>query len=528
MRKEMAQFYTQPCFSYNYNIKYIMVGIDGMQYFSGLIGIACILGFAYLASNNKKAINWRLIISGLCLQWILALFILTVPAGQVLFQTVGQGIEKLLSFSDLGGGFVFGPLVSKTDKMVELFGPPGAFIFAFKLVPTIIFVATLVSIAYHIGLMQRVVQVVAWAVSKIMGASGAEALSNAASIFVGQVEAQLLIKPYVPTMTRSELLAIMSGSMACIAGGVMAVYIKMGVPAEYLLTASLMAAPGALVISKLVYPETEQSLTQGKVQVTVENQSVNIIDAAAHGAADGLKIGLNVCAMLIGFIALMGLIDFVIGKMGLALAATGLELNIGGITLENLTLKGILGTLFYWVALAVGVPVQDAQAVGSLMGTKMVINEFVAYADLTPMIQKGLLEEKSIAIASFALCGFANFSSIAMQIGGIGELAPTRKGDLAKLGLSALFCGTAASYVSSAIAGILIPLQGAEADQTSIAQWLPFAAIVGLIAVIILSNRLGSETSENQSASPRSLPPDEEMRQRDSKEANQDKPLSML
>jgi hypothetical protein len=230
----------------------------------------------------------------------------------------------------------------------------------------------------------------------------------------------------------------------------------------------------------------------------------------------------------------MGLLDFVIGKMGLALAATGLELNIGGITLESLTLKGILGTLFYWVALAVGVPIQDAQAVGSLMGTKMVINEFVAYADLTPMIQNGLLEQKSIAIASFALCGFANFSSIAMQIGGIGELAPTRKGDLAKLGLSALFCGTAASYVSSAIAGILIPLQGAAMDQKDISQWLPFAAIVGLIAVIILSNLPEKTTSDDSSALTRTLPPDEQMKNQtensgsQTKESNQDNSLSML
>lgn len=457
-----------------------------MEQFTGFIGIASILIVAFLMSTNRSAINWRLVISGLCIQWILALFILKVPAGQQLFHVIGQGIEKLLSFSDLGGGFVFGPLVSQPEKMIDLFGPAGGFIFAFKLVPTIIFVATLVSISYHIGLMQRVVQVVAWLVSKLMGASGAEALSNAASIFVGQVEAQLLIKPYVSSMTKSELLAIMAGSMACIAGGVMAVYIKMGIPAEYLLTASLMAAPGALVISKLMVPETEQSMTQGEVRLKVEKSSVNIIDAAAHGAADGLKIGLNVCAMLIGFIALVGLIDFVIGQAGLLLADWGTDLSGFGLDVNHLSLKSILGSVFSLVALAIGVPANDAQVVGSLMGTKIVLNEFVAYADLSPMIAKGLLDPKSIAIASFALCGFANFSSIAMQIGGIGEIAPSRKSDLAKLGFKALMCGTMASYTSSAIAGILITQVGAQDDGSML---VPVILIGGAVVIMIAAQR---------------------------------------
>jgi CNT family concentrative nucleoside transporter len=458
-----------------------------MEQFTGLIGIAGILIAAYLLSNNKAAINWRLIISGLCIQWIVALFILKVPAGQTLFHWVGQGIETLLGFSDLGGGFVFGPLVAQPDKMTELFGPAGGFIFAFKLVPTIIFVATLVSIAYHVGLMQRVVQAVAWLVSKLMGASGAEALSNAASIFVGQVEAQLLIKPYVSTMTQSELLAVMAGSMACIAGGVMAVYIKMGIPAEYLLTASLMAAPGALVIAKLIYPETQQSLTQGTVQLKIEKTSVNLIDAAAHGASDGLKIGLNVCAMLIGFIALVGCIDFVVGKLGLALAGLGADLSAVGLKLEQLSLKSILGSAFSLIAVALGVPTQDASTVGSLMGTKMVINEFVAYADLSPMIQSQALDPKSIAIASFALCGFANFSSIAMQVGGIGEIAPSRKSDLAKLGLKALLCGTMASYVSAAIAGILIAPKGQEGLESLL---VPSLLILLAVGVMVATRRL--------------------------------------
>ncbi len=453
-----------------------------MGHYTGLLGILGILGIAYLLSSNRSAINWRLIISGLCLQWIVALFVLKIPLGQKIFHTLGVAIEKLLSFSDLGGGFVFGPLVSQPDKMVELFGPPGAFIFAFKLVPTIIFVATLVSIAYHVGLMQRVVKFVAWLVSKLMGASGGEALSNAASIFVGQIEAQLLIKPYVPSMTQSELLAIMSGSMACIAGGVMAVYIKMGIPAEYLLTASLMAAPGALVIAKLLMPETEQSLTQGRVSLKVEKNSVNLIDAAAHGASDGLKIGLNVCAMLMAFIALIALVDFCVGQFGLFLGSVGVSLSGIGLDVDHLSMKAILGTAFSLIAMALGVPMQDAHLVGSLMGTKMVLNEFVAFADLSPMISEAALDPKSIAIASFALCGFANFSSVAMQVGGIGEIAPTRKSDLARLGLRALMCGTMASYVSSAIAGILITQPTAQGGESYLIPLL----LMGVASIIVV------------------------------------------
>jgi concentrative nucleoside transporter, CNT family len=470
-----------------------------MGQFSGVIGILLILGVAYGLSNNRKAIHWRLILSGLCIQWILALFILKVPAGQALFHWIGQGIEKLLSFSDLGASFVFGPLVSQPEKMAALFGPGGAFIFAFKLVPTIIFVATLVSISYHLGLMQRVVKLVAWVVAKLMGASGAEALSNAASIFVGQIEAQLLIKPYISTMTQSELLSVMAGSMACIAGGVMAVYIKMGIPAEYLLTASLMAAPGALVISKLMLPETMASYTQGTVQLTVERNTVNVIDAAAHGAGDGLKIGLNVCAMLIGFIALIGLIDFGIGQLGLFLSSLGFTFSYIAVDLDHLSLKGILGFLFYWVALAVGVPQGDAQVVGSLMGTKMVINEFVAYSDLSPMIQKGILDPKSIAIASFALCGFANLSSIAMQVGGIGEIAPSRKSDLAKLGFRALLCGTMASYVSSAIAGILITPGG-----TAESEFLPIGIGIAVAVITLVWVNTAKQFKNDRALSPNS------------------------
>lgn len=458
-----------------------------MSQFTGLIGIFSLLLVAYLMSNSRKAINWRLVVSGLALQVLLAVFCLKVKIGQTLFHNLGQGIEKLLSFSDAGAGFVFGFLVSQPDKLNELFGPGGSFIFAFKLVPTIIFVATLVSISYHLGVMQRIVKWVAWAVYKIMGASGSEALSNAASIFVGQIEAQLLVKPYLATMTRSELLAVMAGSMACIAGGVMAVYIQMGIPAEFLLTASLMSVPGALVIAKLVYPETEQSMTRGEVALEIKKESVNLIDAASRGASEGLKIGLNVCAMLIGFIALINLMDFVIAKVGLTLASAGLSLNAVGLDLTHLSLNGLLGTVFSLVAMALGVPVQDAKFVGGLMGTKMVVNEFMAYAALAPKIAEQSLSPKSLAIASVALCGFANFSSIAMQIGGIGQMAPSRKKDLAELGFKALLCGTMASYVSSALAGILIGLDGAGSDT-----WIAGGIMVAAILLIIIAKRLPS------------------------------------
>jgi concentrative nucleoside transporter, CNT family len=434
--------------------------------FSGIFGIIGLLGLAYLMSNNKKAVNWRLVGSGLLIQVVIAVFVLKVPFGQHLFHWVADGITQILSFSDAGASFVFGPLVSQPQTMEKLFGMGGSFIFAFKLIPTIIFVATLVSIAYHLGLMQWVVQGFAWVVSKLMGASGAEALSNAASVFVGQVEAQLMIKPYVASMTNSELLAVMAGSMACIAGGVMAVYIKMGIPASYLLTASLMAAPGALVIAKIVYPETETSMTQGSVKLEIKKHTANLLDAAAHGASDGMRIGIQVVAMLVGFIALIAMLDWGIGQIGSLIAGTGANLAFLGLDLHHLTLKGILGTIFSGIAVTLGVPWHDASAVGSLMGTKMVINEFVAYSDLNNMMTTASttagsiapLSPKSLAIATFALCGFANFSSIAIQIGGIGEIAPARKGDLARLGLRALLCGTMASYISSAIAGILLSL----------------------------------------------------------------------
>jgi len=406
-----------------------------MERFTGIIGIVIILLLAYLWSNNRKAINYRLVITGLLLQILLAIFILKVPIGKEIFFWLGKAINKLLDFSKEGANFVFGDLTKVTQILPEGIVKSG--IFLFILLPTIIFVCVLVSMAYHIGLMQRIVAVIARFVHWAMRVSGSEALSNVASAFVGQVEAQIMIRPYLNGMTRSELLASMTGSMACIAGGVMAVYISMGVPASYLLAASLMAAPGALVIAKIVYPETEESETKGVVKLEVKKEHSNIMDAISHGASDGMKVSINVVAMLIGVIALIALIDALLGYFGHFLSWIGVSLNAVGLNADHLRLKDVVGSLFSLFAIVMGVPVKESLTVGSLMGTKMVINEFVAYSDLSPMIQQGLLSAKSVVIASFALCGFANFSSVAIQLGGIGALAPSRKADLASLGLKA-------------------------------------------------------------------------------------------
>ena len=425
-----------------------------MSRFTGVIGIIIILGLAFLWSNNRKAINKRLVITGLLLQLALAVFILKVPVGQDIFAWLGKVINKLLDFSREGGLFVFGDLT----KVSEILPPSivSAGVFLFTLLPTIIFVCVLVAMAYHVGIMQRVVAMLARFMHWAMRVSGSEALSNVASAFVGQVEAQIMIRPYLSGMTMSELLASMTGSMACIAGGVMAVYISMGVPASYLLAASLMAAPGALVISKIVFPETKESETKGIVKIEVKKEQTNIMDAISHGASDGMAISINVIAMLIGVIALVALVDALLGYFGLFLGWTGLSLDFIGLDVNSLRLKDVFGAFFSLFAVVMGVPVAESFDVGSLMGTKMVINEFVAYSDLAPMIQQGALSPKSIVIASFALCGFANFSSIAIQLGGIGAMVPSRKADLARLGFKAMICGTMASYISASLAGILM------------------------------------------------------------------------
>jgi len=413
-----------------------------MDRFTGLIGILLILGIAFALSNNRKAINYRTVGVGLTLQFGLAVFVLKTDVGQQLFQGLGYYVDRLLQKANIGAEFVFSSLV-RPDVLTKAFGPGNNFIFFFKVIPTIIFVAVLVNIFYHLGIMQRIVAVMARAMKWLMGVSGAEALSNVASTFVGQVEAQIMIKPYLNGMTNSELLASMTGSFACIAGGVLAVYISLGVPAPYLLAASIMAAPGALVISKIVMPETETSETQGVIKVEIKKIHANLLDAIAAGASEGLKVGLNVVAMLIGFIALIALIDSILFRVGFYILG-----------MDNLSMNFLLGKVFSVFAWAMGVPTKDIQIAGSLMGTKMVVNEFVAYLDLIKV--KPTLDPKTIAITSFALCGFANFSSIAIQVGGIGELAPKRRSDLAKLGFKALICGTLASYMSATLAGLLL------------------------------------------------------------------------
>ena len=415
-----------------------------MDRFTGLIGIALIFGIAFLFSNNRKAINYRLVLSGLGLQTVIALLILRVDFVRSFFQFLGRGMQKIEQFAKQGADFVYGGIASvdHTGNMNN-YSTPGMFVFAFNITSTIILVCVLVAIFYHFGIMQRIVSIIAKAMNFVMRVSGAEALSNVASAFVGQVEAQVMIRPYLMGMTKSELLASMSGSLACIAGGILIVYSNMGAKAEYLLAASLMAAPGALVISKIIYPETEESQTMGKVKLDVKSHYSNLVDAISHGAADGFKIAMNVIAMLIGFIALIAMINWILGHIYVPDAAD-----------HKLSLDYIFGKLFYPFAWAMGVPMQDLGNAATLLGQKLTINEFVAFKNMTSHAVP-VISEKGLLIVSVAICGFANFSSVGMQIGGISALVPERRSDLAKLGMRALLCGTLASYLSATIAGML-------------------------------------------------------------------------
>jgi CNT family concentrative nucleoside transporter len=419
-----------------------------MERFQGIIGIIVILMIAYLFSNNKSKINHRLVMSGLLLQLTIGFLILKIPAITSFFQILGKGMGKIEQFARQGAAFVYGGIAATTPAGVTDF-TNGGFVFAFNVTATIILVCVIVALFYHFGIMQRIISVIAKAMNFIMRVSGAEALSNVASAFVGQVEAQVMIRPYLATMTKSEILASMSGSLACIAGGILIVYANMGAQAGIdlapkLITASLMAAPGALVIAKIIFPETEVSQTMGEVKLEVKSQYSNTIDAITHGAGDGFKIAMNVIAMLIGFIALISLIDWSLLKIGHIFNAD-----------LNLSLNFIFGKLFYPMAWAMGIPGGDIQNAATLLGQKLTINEFVAFKSLTSKVVP-IVTEKGLLIVSIAICGFANFSSVGMLIGGIGELAPSRRKDLAELGLKALLCGTLASYLSASIAGILV------------------------------------------------------------------------
>src|SRR3954468_3892422 len=420
-----------------------------MERFQGLIGIALILGIAVLFSNNRKRINFRLVFSGIILQVLIAVLVFKVRPVAAFFQWLGRGMQLIEGFAFKGASFVYGGIaVDQGDgKIGNYFA--GGFVFAFNVTATIVLVCALVAILYHFGIMQRVVAVIAKAMNFIMRVSGAEALSNVASAFVGQVEAQVMIRPYLNGMTNSELLASMSGSLACIAGGILVVYANMGAAAGMdlapkLITASLMAAPGALVIAKIVFPETVESQTMGTVKLEVKSDYSNVIDAVSHGAGDGFKIAMNVIAMLIGFIAVIACIDWVLVSIG-HLFSPNLDLS----------LNWIFGKLFYPMAWAMGVPTADISNVATLLGQKLTINEFVAFQNLTTKAVP-VVTDKGLLILSIAICGFANFSSVGMQIGGIGALVPERRADLAKLGLKALLCGTLASYLSGTIAGIVV------------------------------------------------------------------------
>ena len=420
-----------------------------MGRFQGIFGIILILGLAFLCSNNKRKINYRLVLSGIALQVVIALLVFKVGPVSWFFQKVGNGIGKIEQFARQGAAFVYSGIAVQMPNGTIGNYMNGGFVFAFNVTATIILVCALVAIFYHYGIMQKIVAIIARAMNFIMRVSGAEALSNVASAFVGQVEAQVMIRPYLQGMTKSELLASMSGSLACIAGGILVVYANMGAQAGLdlapkLITASLMAAPGALVIAKIVYPETEESQTLGRVKLEVKSEYTNVIDAISHGAGDGFKIAMNVIAMLIGFIAVIALLDFLLVHIGHLFNPH-----------FDLTLNFIFGKVFYPFAWAMGVPSQDVNNVATLLGQKLSINEFVAFQNLTNK-SVPIVTEKGLLVVSIAICGFANFSSVGMQIGGIGALAPSRRPDLANLGMKALLCGTLASYLSATIAGILV------------------------------------------------------------------------
>ena len=418
----------------------------------GLFGLACLIGIAWLFSNNKRQVNWTLVLTGITLQIAFAALVLLVPGGKDAFQWLSDVFVKVLGFVAAGSTFVFGGLMDI---------PKYGFIFAFQVLPTIIFFAALMSVLYHLGVMQAVVRAMAWAITKVMKVSGAETTSVCASVFIGQTEAPLTVRPYIGKMTESELITMMIGGMAHIAGGVLAAYVLMlggpdaaaqGFYAKHLLAASIMAAPATLVIAKILVPEVGEPLTRGTVRMDVEHTTSNIIDAAASGAADGLKLALNIGAMLLAFIALIAMINAPLTWLG---EATGISAMLGKPT----DLANLFGYILSPIAWLIGVPWQDANTVGSLIGQKVVINEFVAYLQLADIVNEKVagvtLTKHGSLIATYALCGFANFSSIAIQIGGIGGLAPERRSDLARLGLRAVLGGSIATFMTATIAGVL-------------------------------------------------------------------------
>jgi CNT family concentrative nucleoside transporter len=413
-----------------------------------ILGLILIGLIAYALSNNRKAIRPQTVAWGFGLQFLFALIVLKTSYGQRTFEVLGDMIRQLLGFASVGSAFVFGPIGDRpvwARIMNEVLGPEGArysLIFAFQIAPTIIFIAALFAILYYFGIMQIIVRLFAVVMNRVMKASGAESLNVAASIFMGQTEAPLTIRPYLPKMTESELMTVMTSGMAHISGGIMAAYVAFGIEPKHLLTAVIMTAPGTLMLSKVIVPETGTPETLGTVKLDMKKTDVNVIDAAGRGTSEGLHLAMNVIAMLISFVALIALTNALLGGAG------------AWVGMPDLSLQKIFGWVFAPVAWSLGVAWRDAAVVGNLLGTRMVLNEFIAFAQLGPL--KDSLEPRSFTVATFALCGFANFASIGIQIGGIGALVPDRRHDLARLGLRAMLAGTLANFVSACIAAMLL------------------------------------------------------------------------
>ena len=414
-----------------------------MGRFTGILGLLTMLGLAYAFSTNRKAIRGKTVAWGLTLQVLFAIFVLKVEVGRRMFQAAGDGVKKLLAYAFAGSEFVFGEL----GKQQSRFG----FDFAFQVLPTVIFIAAFFAVLYHYGVMQFIIRLAARVMTRFMGASGAESLNVAASIFMGQTEAPLTIRPFLPDLTRSELMTVMTSGMAHVSGGIMAAYILFGIDPKHLLSAVIMTAPGTILVSKMLVPETETPKTAGRVVMSEEEvaaeKTENLLGAIARGTTDGLYLALNIAAMLIAFLALIALTNGILGGIHNGLAHVGF--NWFPTSLER-----IFGVLFAPVAWVIGIPWRDCAAVGNLLGTRMALNELVAFSLLGP--QKATLDPRSFTIATFALCGFANLSSIGIQIGGIGALAPNKKTELAKLGLRAMLAGTMANLMSASIAGMLL------------------------------------------------------------------------
>jgi len=404
-----------------------------MERFTGLLGLATMLGLAYVFSTDRKSIRLKTVLWGLGLQISFAFFVLRFDIGRQIFQAAGAAVNHLLSFSYVGSEFVLGEIGKKTS----LFG----FSFAFQVLPTIIFIAAFFALLYHIGVMQLIIRVAAWVMTRVMGASGAESLNVAASIFMGQTEAPLTIRPFLNKLTKSELMCVMTSGMAHVSGGIMAAYIAFGIEAKHLLTAVIMTAPGTLLMAKMLVPETEQPLTAGRVEMPEMEKEPNVLGAISRGTVDGLHLALNVGAMLITFIALLALVNAMMGW------------GHNHVAWFPDSLQRIFGWIFAPIAWVIGIPWHDCVRIGNLLGTRMVINELVAFQQLGGM--REMLDPRSFTIATFALCGFANFSSIGIQIGGIGALAPERRGQLAQFGIRAMLAGTMANLMSASIVGIL-------------------------------------------------------------------------